>query len=124
MADFTGEARGSELEQEVTGPRPKLGTDVEVDEGDILDLAPKTVDNLELGLGAAVGLGLVEDLLGDLLGENGGGTGLLEDAVLADGEERLEEVLADREAHDEALPWEERAIEEAREALLDDGASS
>lgn len=121
VTDFTSEAFGSESEQEVTRPGPELRKDVEVDEGDVLKLAVETVDNAELGLGAAVGLGLVEDLLGDLLGENGGGTRLLENAILAEGEEGLEEVLADREAHDEALPWEERAIEEAREALLGGG---
>jgi hypothetical protein len=37
---------------------------------------------------------------------------------LAHCEEGFEEVVADREGHDEALPWEERAVEEPREALM------
>jgi hypothetical protein len=41
----------------------------------------------------------------------------LEDAVLAQGEERFEDVLADGEAENELLPGEERAVEGPREAL-------
>jgi hypothetical protein len=42
-----------------------------VDEGDVLDLAVQVVDEGELGLGTAVGLALVEGLLGDLGGQDG-----------------------------------------------------
>lgn len=41
----------------------------------------------------------------------------LQDAVLAEAEEAFKDVLGDREADDELLPWEERAVEEARKAL-------
>lgn len=42
---------------------------------------------------------------------------LLEDAVLAEGEERLEDVLTDVEADDQLLPREEGAVEEPCKAL-------
>jgi hypothetical protein len=118
VADLTSKSFGSEAEQEVAGPRPEFWQDVEVDEGEVLDLAPEAVDDAKLGFCATIGLGLVKDFLGDFLGQDDGGLGFLEDAVLAEGEEGLEEILADGEAHDEALPGEERAIEEAREALF------
>lgn len=118
VADLAREARGREPEEQVAGPGPELGEDVKVHKGDVLELRVEAVDHLKLCLGAAVGLGLVKHLLGDLLGEDGRGLRVLEDAVLAEREEGLEEVLADREAHDELLPREERAVEEAREALL------
>lgn len=117
MANLASEARGRPPQHQVARPRPQLRQDIKLDKGDILDLAPQAVEDLKLGLGAAVGLGLVKDLLGDLLGEHGGGTGLLQDAVLAGREEGFEEVLADGEADDELLPGEEGTVEEARETL-------
>jgi hypothetical protein len=118
MADLSSEARRSPFKKKITSPGPQLRKDIEVHEGEILNLRVETVDDFKLCLGATVGLRLVEYFLGDFLGEDGGGTGFLEDAVLTESEERFEEVLAYGEAHDELLPWEERAIEEAREALL------
>lgn len=117
MANLAGEARGRPPEDQVARPRPQLRQDIKLDKGDILDLAPQAVEDLKLGLGTTVGLGLVKDLLGDLLGEHGGGAGLLQDAVLAGREEGFEEVLADGEADDELLPGEEGTVEEARETL-------
>ena len=118
MADLAGEAGGCEAQEDVAGEGPQLGEDVEVDEGEVLDLVPETLDDLEPGLCAAVGLRLGKGLGRDLLGEDGGRLRALQDAVLAHGEEGLEDVVADREAHDELLPWEERAVEEPRETLL------
>lgn len=89
-----------------------------MDESKVLDLGPEAADEGELRLGAAVGLGLVKGVLGDFLGEDGGGLGGLEDTVLAEGEERFEDVLANGEAKDELLPREERAVEDLRKALL------
>ena len=75
---------------------------------------------------ATIGLGLVEDILRDFLGKNFRGLDLLENAVLTEGKERFEEILADVEADDELLPREKRAVEEPRKALygtvLDDWA--
>jgi hypothetical protein len=119
MADLSSEARRSPLEKKITSPGPQFRKHIEVHKGDVLNLRVETVDDFKLCLGATVGLRLVEDFLGDFLGEDGGGTGFLEDAVLTESEERFEEVLAYGEAHDELLPWEERAVEEAREALLE-----
>lgn len=95
MADLTSEARGRPLEKEITSPGPELGEDIEVHESEILNLRVETVDDFELCLGATVGLRLVKDFLGDFLGEDGGGTGFLEDTVLTESEERFKEVLAD-----------------------------
>lgn len=117
LRDLALETRGREAREQAAGPVPHLGEHVEVDEGDILDLAPQAVDEGEAGLCAAVGLGLVVDVLGDLLLEDGGDLLALEDAVLAEGEERLEEPVADGEADDELLPGEERAVEGLGEAL-------
>jgi hypothetical protein len=95
VADLAGEARRCPFEKKIAGPGPKLGEDIEVHEGEILNLRVETVDDFELCLGAAVGLRLVKDFLRDFLGEDGGGTGFLEDAVLTESKERFEEVLAD-----------------------------
>ena len=95
MADLASEARRSPLEEKITSPGPELGKNVEVHEGEILNLRVETVDDFELCLGATVGLRLVKDFLGDFLGEDGGGLGFLEDAVLTGCEEGFEEVLAD-----------------------------
>lgn len=119
MADLSSETRRSPPEKKITSPGPQFRKDIEVHKGDILNLRVETVDDFKLCLGAAVGLRLVEHFLGDFLGEDGGRASFLEDAVLTESEERFEEVLAYGEAHDELLPWEERAIEEAREALLE-----
>ena len=117
MANLAREARRRPLEQQITGPRPQLREHIELDKRNVLDLAPEPVEDFKLGLGAAVRLRLVKDLLRDLLGEHGGRVGLLQAAVLAQREEGFEEVLADGEADDELLPGEEWAVEEAREAL-------
>ena len=117
LRDFSLEPGGREPREQTAGPVPDLGEYVEVDEGNILDLAPQAVDKGEAGLCAAVGLGLVVDFLGDFLLEDGGDLGALEDAVLAEGEERLKEPVADGETDDELLPGEERAVEGPREAL-------
>lgn len=119
MADLSSEARRSPLEKKITSPGPQFRKDIEVHESEILNLRVETVDDFKLCLGATVGLRLVEHFLGDFLGEDGGGAGFLEDAILTESEKRFEEVLAYGEAHDELLPWEERSIEEAREALLE-----
>lgn len=111
MADFAGEPGRSPFEEQIAGPGPQLGENIELDKGNVLNLGPEAGDDFVLGFGATVGLGLVKGFLGDFLGENGGGLGLLEDAVLADGEEGFEDVLADGEAEDELLPGEEGAIE-------------
>ena len=95
MADLSSEARRSPFEKKITSPGPELRENVEVHKGEILNLRVETVDDFELCLGATVGLRLVKDFLGDFLGENGGGLGFLEDAVLTGCEEGFEEVLAD-----------------------------
>lgn len=118
MADFAREASRRPLEQESAGPGPHHRKDVKLDKGNILNLCPEAVDDFEAGLGAAVGLRLVKGFLGDFLGEDGGRLGLLQDSILAEGEEGFEEILADGEAEDELLPREERAVQEAGEALL------
>lgn len=117
VRDLAREARGRVPEQQVAGPGPELGHDVELDEGEVGNLAPEAAGDGEAGFGAAVGLRLVKRFLGDFLGEDGGRLGRLEDTVLAEREEGLEEELADGEAQDQALPWEERAVEELRQAL-------
>lgn len=114
MADFAGEPRRRPLEQQVAGPAPQLRKHIEVNECNVLDLRPQAIDDLELGFRATICLRLVENFLGDFLGEHSGGSCLLEDTVLAKREEGFEEVLADGEADDELLPGEERAVEEAR----------
>jgi hypothetical protein len=50
--------------------------------------------------------------------ENRGRPRLAKDAVLAEAKEAFKNVLRDRETNDELLPWEQRAVEEPREALL------
>lgn len=77
-----------------------------MDHGEVLNLIPEAVEEGEDGLGLAILLGLFKFLLGDLFGEDGGGLGALEDTVLAECEERLEEVVAYGEADDELLPRE------------------
>jgi hypothetical protein len=78
----------------------------------------QAIDDLELCLGASVSLRLVEVLLGHLFGKDGGWLRALEDAVLADVEEGFEKVVTDREAHQQLLPGEERAVQGLGEALL------
>lgn len=63
VADFSSEAGGRPLEQQVAGPGPELGEDIVVDKGNVLNLRPQAADEAELGLGAAVGLGLVKGFL-------------------------------------------------------------
>lgn len=117
VGDFAGEARGRVFQQQITGPGPQFGHDIELDKGKVDDLAPEAADDGEFGLGATIGLRLVEIFAGDFFGEDGGGLGRLEDTVLAKGEEGFEDELAQGEAQDEPLPWEQRAVEELRQAL-------
>lgn len=84
----------------------------------VLKLSVDSVEESELGLGPSVSLALVEDILRHLVLEHRGGLRFAENAVLAEAKEAFEEELADREANDELLPRKQRAIEEAREALL------
>jgi len=86
MADLSSEARRSPLEKKITSPGPQFRKDIEVHESEILNLRVETVDDFKLCLGATVGLRLVEHFLGDFLGEDGGRTGFLEDAVLTESE--------------------------------------
>jgi hypothetical protein len=62
-------------------------------------------------------LRLVEDFLRNLGRENLWRAGVLQDLVLAEREKRFEDILGEREAKDELLPWEEWPIEDARKAL-------
>lgn len=117
VGDFAGEARGRVFQQQITGPGPQFGHDIELDKGEVDDLAPEAAGDGEFSLGAAIGLRLVEIFLGDFFGEDGGGFGRLEDTVLAEGEERFEDELAQGEAQDEPLPWEQRTVEKLRQAL-------
>lgn len=117
VGDFAGEARGRPLQQQVAGPGPQFGHDIELDKGKVDDLAPEAAGDGEFSFGATVGLGLVKVFAGDFLGEDGGRLGRLEDTVLAEGEEGFEDELAQGEAQDEPLPWEQRAVEELRQAL-------
>ena len=117
VANLAREARRRPLQQEITSPGPEFWQHVVLDESDVTDLRPEAIEQLVLGLGATVGLRLVEDILRNFLGENlGRGLGL-KNAILTEGEEGLEEVLADVEADDELLPREQRAVEEPSEAL-------
>jgi hypothetical protein len=118
VADFAREPGGSPFEEQVACPGPQLGENVELDKCHVLNLRPETRDNFVLGLCATIRLGLVERFLRDFLGQDGRGLGLLENAVLTEGEEGFKDVLADGKAKDKLLPGEERAIEESREALL------
>jgi hypothetical protein len=62
-------------------------------------------------------LGLVECFGVDFLVESFGDRGALEDAVLAEEQPVFESEFSEREADDEALPWEEWPVEPARQAL-------
>lgn len=104
LRDFSGEAGRRIAEQQSTRPRPKLGQDVILYKGDVLDLAPKLADETVLGLCATISLTLVKDFLRDLLLENFGRLGLLEDLVLAERQEAFEEVVGEGEANDQLLP--------------------
>lgn len=117
VTDFAGEASGSPLEEQVASEGPELRQDVIVNEQEVLNLRDEAADDAELGLGATVGLGLVEGFLVDLFGQNGGGLGSLKNTVLAKSQERFENILADGEAQDELLPREQWTIEVASEAL-------
>lgn len=63
LRDFAAEASRREAEEHVAGPGPQFRKDVEVDEADILELPVEGVYDLELGLGPAICLALVIDLL-------------------------------------------------------------
>lgn len=73
--------------------------------------------SLALARPYACDLSNVKRRLVDILGENSGRPLLAEDAVLAEGEIGLKRELAQREADDEAFPWEERAGHVAEDAL-------
>lgn len=62
-------------------------------------------------------LRFIEDLLGNLIGEDLRRFSLLQDLILTEREEALEEVLSKGEAHNELLPWELWPIQEACQAL-------
>lgn len=62
-------------------------------------------------------LRFIEDLLGDLIGEDLWRFSLLQDLVLTEREEALKEVLSKGEADYELLPWELWPIQEACQAL-------
>jgi hypothetical protein len=88
-----------------------------VEDGPVLDLIPETVDDGEQSLGAAIGLRLGECFRGDFFSENGGRGWAAEDAILAEGEEGLEEVVAEGEAPEKLLPWKKRTVEEPLKSL-------
>lgn len=94
VGDFAGEARGRPFQQQVAGPGPQFWHDIELDKGEVDDLAPEAAGDGEFSFGATVGLRLVKVFAGDFLGEDGGGLGRLEDTVLAEGEEGFEDELA------------------------------
>ena len=108
---FAGETRGCKAEEQVASPGPQFRENVVVNECDVLDLAVDTVEELELGLGAAISLlvrvasasqrllriqtqkpylTLVVDLLRNLMLEDLGRLGSLENLVLAQTKEALE----------------------------------
>lgn len=62
-------------------------------------------------------LRLIVDFLRNLILENLGGLGPLQDLVLPEGQESLQQVLAQREPNQDGLPWEEWAVQETRELL-------
>lgn len=117
VADFACEASGSPLEEQVASEGPELREDIVVNEQEVLNLRDEAADDAELGLGATVGLGLVEGFLVDFFGQDGGGLGSLKNTVLAKSQERFEDILTDGEAQNELLPGEQWAIEVASEAL-------
>lgn len=62
-------------------------------------------------------LTLIKHLLRYLRLENFRRLRLLQDFVLTEGEEAFQDILAEREADENRLPWEEWAVEETRELL-------
>ena len=62
-------------------------------------------------------LRLVECFLVDFLVESLGDSCALQDAVLSEEKPVFEGELSEREGDDEALPWKERPVEPARQAL-------
>lgn len=88
-----------------------------MDKGDVRDLTPDTVDELELGFGASVCLTLVVCLLRNLLFQNLWRLCLLQNLVLTEREEALEEILRNRKADDQLLPGEEGPVQESGQAL-------
>jgi hypothetical protein len=114
LRDLAGEASRCEAEEQVAGPGPQFREDVEVDEADILQLTVERVDHLKLGLGPAVSLALVVDILRHVILQHLWRLELLEDLVLAETEEAFEEKLSDGEADDELLPREEGPVEGLR----------
>lgn len=119
VADLARESSGGVSQEPVTRKRPNLGKDIKVQDSDILDLIPETVEDGEEGFCTAVFLRFGECFRRYFLGEDGGGRRAAEDTVLAETEEGLEEVVAKGEAHKELLPRKERAVQEPRQALLE-----
>lgn len=62
-------------------------------------------------------LRLIVDFLRNLILENLGGLGPLQDLVLPEGQESLQQVLAQREPNQDGLPWEEWAVQKTRQLL-------
>lgn len=62
-------------------------------------------------------LGFIEGLPFNFLIESLGDGGALEDTVLAEEKPVLQGELCEREADNEALPWKERPVEPAAQAL-------
>ncbi len=75
-------------------------------------------EELELGLGATIGLALVEDFLRHLLLQDLWRLRLEEILVLAHTQDALEEELGHGEADDQLLPREQRSVQEPCEALF------
>ncbi len=117
LRNLAAEPDGREAEEQVARPCPQLGQHVALDEGQVLDLAPEAVDELELGLGPAIGLALVEHLVRPPRARAPWAPPSSEDLVLAQREEAFEDVLRDGEADYQLLPGEERAVEEPGEEL-------
>lgn len=89
-------------------------------EGKVLELSVETVEAAELGLGPAVRLALVVNLLRHLVFQHLGRLRPLQNLVLTVAEDSFKNVLADGEADNQLLPREQRAVEEPREALDND----
>lgn len=62
-------------------------------------------------------LGFVKSVSFDFLVEGFGDSSSLKDTVLAEEKPVLKSELCEREADDEAFPWEERPVEPAAQAL-------
>lgn len=100
MADLAAKALSSISCYPAASQGPQFGENVVLDEEDVLGLGVQVRDEAELALCAAVGLRFVEGILVDFFLESFRRAGLAENAVLAEGEERFEDVLPDGKAED------------------------